>query len=142
MKLSDLPIKYQKQAKAQTGGMNEMEMEFYAKWRRLGGPELVSQHKPFSNRRYAIDFAHLETKVAIELEGGIWLKTDDGRGKGHANPKRFISDCEKYNRLTADGWHVFRLATGMTTPKNMQPIIDFIEIAKMREKTLDILYYP
>lgn len=135
MKLGTLPPAYQTQARQQTGGLNEMEGEFYQLWLMLGGDPLVSQHRAIPGRRFAIDFCHLAVKVAIELEGGIWMKTKGGRGKGHANPKRFISDCEKYNLLALDGWIVFRLATGMVTPAHIEPIVAFVSnaIDRMQE---------
>ncbi len=130
MNLSDLPSKYQQQVIAQigktAGSMTDMERKFQAMWEQLGGPQLEFQYRPINGRKFAIDFSHLQTKVAIELEGGIWMTTENGHGKGHAHPKRFKSDCVKYNLLTLNGWKLFRLATGMIKPQYIEPIINFI----------------
>jgi hypothetical protein len=51
--------------------------------------------------------------VACEIEGGIWMKTEDGYSKGHAHPKRFMDDCEKYNEAAIYGWAVIRVTPEM-----------------------------
>lgn len=54
-------------------------------------------------RRWKFDFAFLMTSpIAIELEGGIWIRGAHTRGK------HFISDCDKYNKATVLGWRVLR----------------------------------
>jgi len=53
-------------------------------------------------RRWRFDFAWPAKKVAVEIEGGVWV-----RGS-HQRPVRFISDCEKYNRAALDHWLVLR----------------------------------
>jgi hypothetical protein len=47
--------------------------------------------------------------VAVEVEGGIYMQTESGYSKGHAHPKRFEDDCEKYNEAECLGWHVLRV---------------------------------
>jgi hypothetical protein len=47
-------------------------------------------------------------KIAVEIEGGIWMQTSTGRSKGHAHPVRFLSDMEKYNAAVAAGFRLFR----------------------------------
>lgn len=54
-------------------------------------------------RRFRADFAHLEMRVLIEIEGGIWTQ---GR---HTNPVGYSKDCDKYNLATLYGWKVIRL---------------------------------
>lgn len=56
-------------------------------------------------RRWRFDFAWPEEKVAVEMEGGVWV-----RGS-HQRPVRFVRDCEKYNRAALDGWTVLRYTT-------------------------------
>jgi very-short-patch-repair endonuclease len=50
-------------------------------------------------RKWEIDFAWPEQKVALEVEG--W-----GR---HQTWQGFRNDCEKYNEATMLGWKVFRV---------------------------------
>jgi very-short-patch-repair endonuclease len=58
---------------------------------------------------YKLDFAHLETKVAIEIQGGTWNNGRHSRGSG------MKGDYTKLNSLQYDGWTVFQLSTDMIT---------------------------
>lgn len=54
-------------------------------------------------RRFRFDFAWPKRKVAIEIEGGIFM-----RGR-HVRPSGFINDATKYNAATLQGWRVYRI---------------------------------
>lgn len=82
--------------------------------------ELRTEHRPWINTRHRIDFAHIQTRVAIEIEGGIWTQGRHTRGEG------FEADCLKYNRLTMDGWAVIRLTSSMLDCKTVSQVQDFI----------------
>lgn len=58
-------------------------------------------------RKWRFDFAYPDIKLAIEVEGGIWL------GGRHVHPIGFSKDCEKYNAAAKQGWRVFRLVPQM-----------------------------
>jgi len=109
-------------------GLSDLEASFLYHWRILapGAPVPVHNHKFCAERKWMFDFAWIEQMVAVECEGGIWLKTKTGRSAGHAHPDRFEKDCKKYNRANTDGWRVFRCTAGML--KN-DPAA-FIEIIK------------
>jgi len=72
-------------------------------------PEPLRQHKFHPKRKWLADFAWEDEGLIVEVEGGIWMQTGTGRGKGHAHPKRFTDDCEKYNEATLMGWRVIRV---------------------------------
>lgn len=67
------------------------------------------QHQFMPDRKFAIDFAMIDRKLAIEIEGGTWVNG------GHNRGKVFESNCEKYNELSKRGWTLFRFTTGMVT---------------------------
>jgi very-short-patch-repair endonuclease len=69
----------------------------------LGLPAPVREFRPFPDRKWRIDCAWPDRLVAIEVDGGEWTAGRHSRGKG------MQSDCEKANRLTLNGWSVFRL---------------------------------
>ena len=58
-------------------------------------------------RRYRFDFAWEPEKVAVEVEGGVWVRGRHTRGKGYE------SDCEKYNLAQRLGWLVLRYTPEM-----------------------------
>ncbi|MFZ4413206.1 MAG: hypothetical protein ACOYOV_09005 [Bacteroidales bacterium] len=68
-------------------------------------------------RKWRYDFAIIEHKIAIEVEGGVWTNGRHTRGKG------FIEDIEKYNAGTTLGWRILRV-----TPENL-----------LKQNTLDLI---
>ncbi len=72
-------------------------------WGIYGLPTPQTEFVFHATRKWRFDYAWPEPhKVAVEIEGGIWNRGAHVRG-GH-----FISDMEKYNAATKDGWKVFR----------------------------------
>ena len=78
-----------------------------------GLPEPEREYLFHEGRKWRFDYAWVAEGFALEFEGGIWLQTKEGRSKGHAHPKRFIKDCEKYNEAALYGWHVLRVTGEM-----------------------------
>ena len=70
-------------------------------------PEYETEYRFHPVRRWRFDVAFPEQKVAIELEGGTWMRGRHVRGKG------FEEDCAKYNSALILGWRVLRFTTGM-----------------------------
>ncbi len=97
-----------------------LERRFEIMWRELGGPALVEEHKFHPVRKWRFDFAHLESKTAIELEGGV------GNKSRHTATAGYIKDCEKYNTATALGWRVFRIPGYWLTFNKLTEIKDAI----------------
>lgn len=93
-------------------------------------PEPQLEYRFHANRQWRFDFCWKEHLVACEVEGGIWMQTETGRSKGHAHPKRFESDCEKYNEAALYGWLVIRVTPGMVRDGRA---IDWLERALMAE---------
>lgn len=66
----------------------------------------VGQEKP---RKWALDFAFLEHRIALEVEGGYAI------GGRHTSAKGFLADAEKYNTLALLGWRLLRV-----TPRDVK----------------------
>ena len=98
----------------------KLENEFLFKWKAYWGPNLKHQHKFHATRKWAFDFAHLDTKTAIEIDGGTWIQGRHNRGQG------FEDDCHKNNAAMELGWKVFHLTSGMINTKNITAIIETI----------------
>lgn len=73
-----------------------------------GLPEPVAEHRFHPERRWRFDYAFLDAKVALEVEGGVWA------GGRHTSSKGFLGDIEKYSEAAAAGWLIVRC-----TPKNL-----------------------
>lgn len=57
-------------------------------------------------RRWRFDFSFPESKIAVEVEGGVHTNGRHNRGAGYEK------DLEKYNEAVKLGWRVFRYTTG------------------------------
>jgi hypothetical protein len=87
--------------------------EFY------GLPAPIQEYKFHPTRKWRLDFAFPEIKLAIEQEGAVWIS---GR---HNHPMGFIKDMEKYNALSECGWYLLRYQ-----PKKF----DWVQIKRTYEK--------
>jgi very-short-patch-repair endonuclease len=97
-----------------------LEARFADLWQSLDGPALETEYRFDSVRRWKFDFAHLGSRVAIEVEGGT---RSNGR---HSRHEGYREDCIKYNAAVLAGWRVCRLTSDMITPDHVEPIIEFI----------------
>jgi len=68
----------------------------------LGLPAPEREYRFDSERRWRFDFAWPSLKIAVEVEGGVWM-----RGR-HVRPVGYLADLEKYNRAVVLGWRVLR----------------------------------
>ena len=69
------------------------------------GCQVVAEHKFHDTRKWRIDFAIIDLKIGIEIEGGVWS------GGRHTLGNGFIEDMEKYNAATMMGYQVIRFST-------------------------------
>lgn len=69
-------------------------------------PEKEYRFSP--KRRYRMDYAWVNEKVAVEIQGGIWIKGLSGRGGAHSLPSNIIRDMEKSNLAQLLGWKLFK----------------------------------
>jgi very-short-patch-repair endonuclease len=81
--------------------------EAFALHCRAEGLQFEREYYFHPTRRFRFDFAFLEPKIAVEIEGGIWKGGRHSRGSG------FENDCWKYNSAIKEGWRVLRYSTGM-----------------------------
>lgn len=65
-------------------------------------PEPDIEYRFHPTRRWRLDYAWPKYKVAVEIEGGVWIKGRHNRASG------FLKDIEKYNSLAEMGWILLR----------------------------------
>ncbi len=73
-----------------------------------GVGKCVTEHRFHATRMWRFDFAWIEERVALEVEGGIWI------GGGHSRGSGVAKDMEKYNAGVIEGWRILRVE-----PKNL-----------------------
>lgn len=85
----------------------EREFSDVEEWER----DFQERHaKSKRSKRYRADFAHLESKVIIEIQGGTYMRGRHVTGSGYER------DARKYNLAMMSGWKVFLLTS--TTAKD------------------------
>jgi very-short-patch-repair endonuclease len=89
----------------------------------FGLPVPVAEYVFCKGRKFRFDYAWIEQKVALEVDGGTFkitkYKDKNGiirthRGGRHNTGKGFLNDCEKFNTAASMGWRILR-----TTPKEL-----------------------
>ena len=73
--------------------------------------EFEQEFQFHTTRKWRADFHIKNTKLLIEVEGGIWSGGRHTRGKG------YIGDMEKYNAATMMGYQVLRFSTEQVTSR-------------------------
>lgn len=68
------------------------------------GIELWPEFYFCTERQFRIDYAIPDLKIAIEQEGGIWMKGNSG----HSSGTGIARDMEKNNLLVSKGWRLIR----------------------------------
>lgn len=66
------------------------------------GVKITPEYKFHPDRRWRFDYAIVDERIAIEIEGGLWLQ---GR---HNRPLSMIKDFEKYNNAAMLGWRILK----------------------------------
>jgi very-short-patch-repair endonuclease len=105
---------------------SRLESRFLLLWRVAQGPPLEREVKFHASRRWRADFAHMESRTLIEIEGGIFIP---GGGR-HNRGSGYAKDAEKYLEAVLAGWTVIRLTA-------QQLEVDFIEriVALLRQSS-------
>lgn len=77
---------------------------FLALLKAHGLPTPEPEYRFHPVRRWRFDWAFVGAKVALEIDGGVWLK---GGGR-HNRGKGFVNDMAKLNAAACLGWRVLR----------------------------------
>jgi very-short-patch-repair endonuclease len=85
---------------------SELEAAFRLAIRAWGDglPAPIQEYEFHLERKWRVDFAWPDQKVAVEIEGGVYS------GGRHNSVRGFLGDIEKYNALAEDGWRILRFA--------------------------------
>lgn len=62
----------------------------------------IDEYRFDAERQWRFDYAWPESKVALEVDGGIWIRGKHTRGSG------WLKDTEKLNAAATQGWRMLR----------------------------------
>lgn len=90
---------------------------FLALLKRERLPAPIAEYRFAPPRRWRLDYAWPDHRLALEVEGGLWTGGRHFRGKGA------LADMEKYNTLAVMGWRLIRCTpTGLCDLATVQTI--------------------
>ena len=102
---------------------SKWEIKFMNLWELCKGPTLEREFRFNPQRKYRADFAHIPTKVLVEIEGF-----------GHQRNNRYSTDVDKYNSASQLGWTLYRLTSNLLTLDKIEEIIEFIQTKETQSK--------
>ena len=82
--------------------MSDLEDNLIFQLHALGAPEPTREHRFHPQRRWRFDLAWIDKKIAVEVEGGVYINGRHSRGAGYEN------DLDKLNAAQRLGWKVYR----------------------------------
>ena len=103
---------------------SKLERQFALRWTTERGARPMEREVQFApGRKFRFDFADPQSRVAIELDGGLWR----GAAGGHTSGAGATRDRLKDFLATISGWTVFRLTPEMAKDRaTLEAIADFI----------------
>jgi very-short-patch-repair endonuclease len=90
----------------------------YCRALRIPEPEREVRFHPV--RRWRFDYAWPDQRIALEIDGGVWV---GGRHSGGAGQ---VKDMEKMNHAAALGWRVFRCEP---KPASVRAVLELVSSA-------------
>lgn len=75
-------------------------------WKSIGIPPAMDEYQFDSARKWRFDFAWPMEKVALEVDGGIWVAGRHNRGAA------MKATWEKENTAICQGWRILRCEPG------------------------------
>jgi len=88
-----------------------------------GIPTPEREYKFHPKRKWRIDFAWPKVKLAVEIEGGIYV-----RGR-HTRPLGFVNDIGKYNAIVMAGYSLLRFTPDQLMGYGVDTIERFFRIS-------------
>lgn len=81
----------------------------------------MTEFRFHETRKWRADFAHIESRTLIEIEGGIYVNGRHNRAAG------FNADLEKYLEAALLGWRVIRLGGEHLSPCNVERLVALVK---------------
>ena len=98
---------------------SNLELEFASLWVEYFPDIDLHSEYPFAKpRRFRFDFAHLPSKIAIEIQGGVFMPNS-----GHNNGASLVNEYEKLCLASYLGWRIFFLSSVTVSDENIYKLI-------------------
>lgn len=122
-----LPGDYKKQPTAKRPGQRDKSAAFGMLWARFHQDmeQPVAQYQFCPTRKWRCDWAFVESRLIVEIEGGLWT------GGGHSRGSGVKRDIERSNWMAANDWRLLRFTTNELQERPVQLIED---VAAVLEK--------
>ena len=88
--------------------------------RLLGVPAPIREWRFHDVRKWRLDFAWPDHKVAVEYDGGIYASGRHTRGSG------YDKDCDKFNAATVLGWRVLHVTAPMCKDGRLTGVVEAV----------------
>jgi very-short-patch-repair endonuclease len=109
-------------------GMSPLEIRFLRLLRKARVAHPEPQYQVMAGgRRYVIDYAYPDERVAVELDGYRW----------HSSPDRLVSDRRKSNAVVLAGWSLLRF-TDADVKTRSDEVVAAVLAARGHRKLWDI----
>ena len=66
------------------------------------GVECIKEHQFYQKRKWRFDYAIPVHKIAVEVDGGVWINGRHNRASG------YVKDLDKFNVAASMGWVVLK----------------------------------
>ena len=70
--------------------------------KQITNKEVISEYRFHPTRKWRFDYAIPEFKIAIEIDGGVFIQGRHNRGSG------YVKDMEKFNEAAILGWRILK----------------------------------
>jgi very-short-patch-repair endonuclease len=107
------------------GSEPERAMETHLK--QAGFTGYVREYQFAPPRRWRFDFAWLDQKLAIEIEGGVFGTGRQHTPGRHSRGVGLTADCVKYAEAMCLGWRVLRVTPAQVGMDRAGPALGWIE---------------
>jgi very-short-patch-repair endonuclease len=77
-----------------------LERALETQLKQVGATGYLPQFCPILNRKYRSDFAFVDNRLLVEVQGGTWVS---GR---HNRASAMAAEYERHNTLTLAGWRI------------------------------------
>jgi very-short-patch-repair endonuclease len=90
---------------AKKNSKKDLSNRFLEEWLKHGLPKPEQEYQFHPERKWRFDYAFVDEKLAIEIDGGAFV------GGGHGRAIQQAKDYEKQNMAVSYGWRVLRFNT-------------------------------